>query len=83
MKRTVLTICLFICMILNISCDIDEDSQSELLVENQDTVNENDISEWKCGFHNGNQLWTGPRGGCYYYNSNNNKTYVDRSECSC
>ena len=24
---------------------------------------------------------TGPRGGCYYINSNGNKTYVDRSLC--
>lgn len=24
---------------------------------------------------------TGPRGGCYYINSNGNKTYVDRSKC--
>lgn len=23
----------------------------------------------------------GPRGGCYYINSNGNKTYVDRSKC--
>ena len=40
-------------------------------------------ADWKCGTHNGNQLWTGPRGGCYYINSNDNKTYVDRSECNC
>ena len=25
----------------------------------------------------------GPEGGCYYINSNGNKSYVDRSECSC
>ena len=24
----------------------------------------------------------GPRGGCYYINSNGNKTYVDRGFCS-
>lgn len=24
----------------------------------------------------------GPRGGCYYINSNGNKTYVDRSTCN-
>lgn len=29
----------------------------------------------------GRQLHVGPRGGCYYINSNGNKTYVDRSEC--
>lgn len=36
-----------------------------------------------CGTHNGNQLYKGPRDGCYYLNSNSNKTYVDRSECNC
>ncbi|WP_417873929.1 hypothetical protein [Xanthomarina gelatinilytica] len=47
-------------------------------IEEQETK-----TEWKCGFHNGKQLWTGPKGGCYYKNSNGNKTYVDRSECNC
>ena len=28
-------------------------------------------------------LIKGPEGGCYYVNSNGNKTYVDRSECQC
>lgn len=40
-------------------------------------------TEWRCGSLNGKTLFTGPQGGCYYYNSNNNKMYVDRSECSC
>ena len=40
-------------------------------------------TEWECGTHNGNTLYSGPQGGCYYYNSNDNKTYVDRSECNC
>ena len=40
-------------------------------------------TEWECGTYNGNTLYTGPQGGCYYYNSNDNKTYVDRSECDC
>jgi hypothetical protein len=39
--------------------------------------------EWNCNFYNGHYLITGPKGGCYYYNSNGNKTYVDRSNCSC
>jgi len=25
----------------------------------------------------------GPEGGCYYINSNGNKSYVDRSDCTC
>lgn len=36
-----------------------------------------------CGTHNGKALHRGPDGGCYYYNSSGNKTYVDRSECRC
>ncbi|WP_210521611.1 hypothetical protein [Hymenobacter terricola] len=36
----------------------------------------------KCGFHNGNQLWKGPQGGCYYINSSGNKEYVAKTECS-
>ena len=39
--------------------------------------------EWECGTYNEHTLYTGPKGGCYYYNSNGNKTYVDRSECNC
>lgn len=37
----------------------------------------------KCGFYKGKQLYIGPKGGCYYINSNGNKTYVDRSNCNC
>jgi hypothetical protein len=36
-----------------------------------------------CGTHNGKSLNKGPQGGCYYINSNGNKTYVSRSECNC
>ncbi len=43
----------------------------------------NTTEEQECGTHNGNTLYTGPKGGCYYYNSNENKTYVDRAECRC
>ena len=40
-------------------------------------------SEWTCGSYKGHTLYTGPKGGCYYYNSSGNKTYVDRSNCNC
>lgn len=33
--------------------------------------------------YNGKTLYKGPEGGCYYNNSNGNKTYVDRSYCNC
>ena len=61
--------------IINLSCLISCDSSED---EPEETR-----TEWECGTHNGNILYTGPKGGCYYYNSNNNKTYVDRSECKC
>lgn len=36
-----------------------------------------------CGSYNGNKLYKGPNGGCYYINSNGNKTYVDNNLCTC
>jgi len=36
-----------------------------------------------CGYHNGKPLYRGSSGGCYYINSNGNKTYVAASECRC
>ena len=39
--------------------------------------------DYPCGYHNGKRLYKGAKGGCYYINSNGNKTYVDRSECNC
>ena len=42
-----------------------------------------DIGGSGCGTYNGHVLHKGPQGGCYYENSNGNKTYVDRSECDC
>lgn len=36
-----------------------------------------------CGTYNGHTLYKGSQGGCYYYNDQGNKTYVDRSYCNC
>ncbi len=37
-----------------------------------------------CGtYKSGQSLRKGPEGGCYYINSNGNKTYVEREACSC
>jgi len=63
-----LTLLLFVCFASLISCESEDD---------------NIHSNSSCGTHNGNQLHKGPEGGCYYYNSNGNKTYIDRSECNC
>lgn len=69
MKKELIIIS-FVAFFLIISCSV-EDNLDETK------------TEWKCGTQNGKQLWTGPKGGCYYKNSNGNKTYVDRSECNC
>ena len=38
----------------------------------------------QCGKHtSGQTLYKGLKGGCFYYNSNGNKTYIDRNECNC
>jgi len=39
-------------------------------------------SERKPNYHVRRQYIRGPRGGCYYINSNGNKTYVERSVCN-
>lgn len=70
LKKSVIMIGLFLGVLNFASCSDNEEDNEEL-------------TEWECGTHNGNTLYTGPRGGCYYYNSNGNKTYVDRLECNC
>lgn len=42
---------------------------------------ESEASGGGCSY-NGHTLIVGRRGGCYYINSNGNKTYVDRGNCS-
>lgn len=36
----------------------------------------------KCKY-NGKTLYRGKKGGCFYFNSSDKKTYVDRSYCNC
>ena len=47
------------------------------------SVSNNSCTEEDTCYYNGNELFEGPQGGCYYMNSNDNKTYVDRSYCDC
>ncbi|MNK27352.1 hypothetical protein D3C87_457060 [compost metagenome] len=47
------------------------------------SCDKDDSSPSNCGSHNGKQLHKGPKGGCYYINSNGNKTYVESYECNC
>jgi colicin import membrane protein len=48
---------------------------------NSGTVDKDDTP---CGKDDkGRQLYRGPKGGCFYINSNGNKTYVEREDCRC
>jgi len=71
MKKLTLILVLLFNLSILMSCEKEQEDDVETR------------TEWECGTHNGNTLFTGPQGGCYYYNGNGNKTYVDRSECSC
>lgn len=75
MKKIILT-SLFIAVLSILSCSTSVDDLSETNLSETRT-------EWGYRTHNGKELWTGLEGGCYYKNSNGNKTYVDRSECNC
>ena len=69
MKTTIKRFLVFtLLLIFSMSCT----SSNELVSE-----------ERECGAHKGKSLFVGPKGGCYYFNSNGNKEYVDRSECNC
>ena len=73
MKKHIIKIMFIFCITCFTSCDSDDENN----------VINNNQEEIECGTHNGNTLFLGPQGGCYYYNSSGNKTYVDRSECAC
>ncbi|MGG8497727.1 hypothetical protein ACQY1Q_15055 [Tenacibaculum sp. TC6] len=66
-KTTIILLAITLGLFYN-SCSPEEDNLAE---------------EWVCGTHNGKTLYTGPKGGCYYYNDNRNKVYVERSKCNC
>jgi hypothetical protein len=70
MKKCFLLLTMFFLIIVAPNCTTDDTTSTQ-------------SEEWKCGVYNGHQLYTGPKGGCFYYNSNGNKTYVDRSNCKC
>jgi len=95
MKKTIIMLATIISVLIFNSCSSEDDSVNNSNIESigtlgtgtilgtESTTGNNTETEWECGTHNGNTLYTGPEGGCYYYNSNGNKTYVEREECDC
>ncbi len=59
-------------------------SISILACSKQNEVGADTETYTPCGtYKSGQKLYQGSKGGCFYYNSNDNKTYVERSECKC
>jgi len=64
--------CLLFVACLNVNCSKSDESQGP------------SSGGSSCGtYKNGQQLYKGSEGGCYYINSGGNKTYVERSACTC
>lgn len=74
MKKTVFYIAILAITALSISCSTGDSGNSDS--GNSDTGS-------GCGTHAGHTLYLGDQGGCFYYNNNGNKVYVERSECHC
>jgi hypothetical protein len=74
--KKILTLC-FVGLLICSSCEKDEPTN------NTSTNSTNTGGSNNCGWYNGKPTYKGPNGGCYYYNSNGNKTYVDSQYCPC
>lgn len=57
--------------------------QTTLTAKRFDYTNSSLNVDTQCREYNGKPLFIGKSGGCYYINSNGNKTYVDRDLCNC
>jgi len=59
-------------------------SVSILACSKQGEVGSDTETYTPCGTYKSDQtLYQGSKGGCFYYNGNGNKTYVERSACKC
>ncbi|RDB07996.1 DNA/RNA non-specific endonuclease [Runella aurantiaca] len=58
-------------------------TQASLQTKRFDFTNAPLNVDTKCRQYNGRQLYIGKSGGCYYINSNGNKSYVERNLCNC
>ena len=81
MKKNIIAI---LCAVLILSsCAKDGGSGGANTGSNGSGSGGSGTSDRPCGTYNGHQLYKGSQGGCYYINSNGNKTYVAASICSC
>ena len=86
---TLLTIAIVSVSLITCSKDNNEDNSDNNKNNITNTTgkgkskNNNSEQEWVCGEYHGKTLYTGPRGGCYYKQSDGEKTYVDRKYCKC
>lgn len=80
MKKLLTLLTIAISSVALITCSKDDDKSNN---NKGGGKNNNSEQEWVCGEYHGKTLYTGPRGGCYYKQSDGEKTYVDRKYCKC
>lgn len=80
MKKLLTLLTIAISSVALITCSKDDDKSNN---DKGGGKNNNSEQEWICGEYHGKTLYTGPRGGCYYKQSDGEKTYVDRKYCKC
>jgi hypothetical protein len=80
MKKLLTLLTIAISSVALITCSKDDDKSNN---DKGGSKNNNSEQEWVCGEYHGKTLYTGPRGGCYYKQSDGEKTYVDRKYCKC
>nr|DAK60806.1 MAG TPA: PBCV-specific basic adaptor domain [Caudoviricetes sp.] len=80
MKKLLTLLTIAISSVALITCSKDDDKSNN---DKGGGKNNNSEQEWVCGEYHGKTLYTGPRGGCYYKQSDGEKTYVDRKYCKC
>lgn len=82
MKKLLTLLTIAIYSVALITCSKDDDKSNNANAKGGGK-NNNSEQEWVCGEYHGKTLYTGPRGGCYYKQSDGEKTYVDRKYCKC
>lgn len=82
MKKLLTLLTIAISSVALITCSKDDDKSNNANAKGGGK-NNNSEQEWVCGEYHGKTLYTGLRGGCYYKQSDGEKTYVDRKYCKC
>lgn len=82
MKSNLFILFLSVFLFLSTSQTMDANTKNQTSFQQKKKSTKKKKATKKVGcYYNGNKLYVGKRGGCYYY-SGDNKVYVDRSYCN-